>query len=170
MSEQISLDAAVDAAINKAEFKNGVIRRTEARLKANVEKTMSEFKKDVELFFAIKDAMAELPDIEVGPDKEEKQGKFSMQLPGICCNYTAKQDGIKCQGVLRLAYPEGRQREFYITGAILSDDAHRYETCMCTVYINMGYTIDDVPQIINDFKSQLLRVLFDHELRNRNDR
>ena len=170
MSEQISIDEAVEAALNPAEFKDDVIRRTEERLKANLDKTMAEFKKDLELFFAIKDAMTELPDIEVGPVSEEKPCKFSTQLPVICCNYTAKQDGVECQGVLRLAYPEGRQREFYINGVILSDNAHQYGTCMCTVYIYKGHTIGDVPQIINDFRSQLLRVLFDHELRNRNDR
>lgn len=170
MSEQISIDEAVEAALNPVEFKDDVIRRTEERLKANLDKTMAEFKKNLELFFAIKDAMAKLPDIEVGPASEEKQCKFSTQLPGICCNYTAKQDGFECQGVLRLAYPEGRSREFYINGFILSDDAHRYGTCMSTVYFYMGRTIDDVPQFINDFSTQLHRVFFDHYLRNREDR
>lgn len=170
MSEQISIDEAVEAALNPVEFKDDVIRRTEERLKANLEKTMAEFKNDLELFFAIKDAMAELPDIEVGPASEEKQCEFSTQLPGICCNYTAKQDGFECQGVLRLAYPEGRNRVFYINGVILSDDIRRYETCMSEVTIYKGRTINEVPQIINDFRTQLLRVFFDHDLRNRKDR
>jgi len=170
MSEQISIDEAVESALNPVEFKDDAIRRTEERLKANLDKTMTEFKNDLELFFAIRDAMTKLPDIEIGPASEEKQCKFSTQLPGICCNYTAKQDGFECQGVLRLAYPEGRQREFYINGYILSDNAHRYGTCMRTVYFYMGRTIDDVPQFIYDFRSQLLRVFFDHDLRNRKDR
>lgn len=170
MSEQISIDEAVEAALNPVEFKDDVIRRTEERLKANLNKTMTEFKNDLDLFFAIKDAMAELPDIEVGPASEEKQCAFSTQLPGICCNYTAKQDGFECQGVLRLAYPEGRSREFFINGYILSDNAHRYGTCMNTVYFYMGRTIDDIPPFISDFRTQLLRVFSDHDLRNRKDR
>ena len=170
MSEQISINEAVEAALNPVEFKDDVIRRTEERLKANLDKMMAEFKKDLELFFAIKDAMAELPDIEVGPAGEEKQCKFSKPLPGICCKYTVKQDGFECQGVLRIAYPEGRNREFYINGVILSDDVYRYGTCMSEVTIYKGQTINEVPQIINDFRTQLHRVFFDHDLRNRNDR
>lgn len=170
MSEQISIDEAVKAAINPVDFKDDVIRRTEERLKANLDKTMAEFKNDLDLFFAIKDAMAKLPDIEVSPAGEVKLLNISIGLPEICCDYTAKQDGLECQGVLRLAYPEGRNREFYITGAILSDNAHRYETCMSTVYIYMERTIDDVPRIISDFRTQLQRVLFEHYLRNREDR
>lgn len=172
MSEQISIDEAVEAALNPVEFKDDVIRRTEERLKANLDKTMAEFKNDLDLFFAIKDAIVKLPDIEVGPASEEKQGKISMGLPGICCKYTAKQDGFECQGVLRLAHPKGSQREsyIYIDGVILSDDSHRYETCMSTVYFYMSRTIDDVPQFINEFRTQLYRVFFDHYLRNREDR
>lgn len=170
MSEQISIDEAVEAALNPVEFKDDVIRRTEERLKANLDKTMTEFKNDLDLFFAIKDAMTELPDIEVSPAGEAKLLNISIGLPEICCDYMAKQDGFECQGVLRLAYPDGRPREFYITGAILSDDVHRYETCMSTVYIHKGRTINEVPQIINDFRTQILRVFFDHYLRNRKDR
>ncbi len=170
MSEQISIDAAVDAAINPVEFNDDAIRRTEERLKANLDKTMAEFKNDLDLFFAIKDAMAKLPDIEVGPAGEEKEGKSSIGLPGICCSYKAKQDGLECQGVLRLVYPKGRNRIFYINGVILSDDTRRYGTCMTEVTIYKGRTINEVPQIISEFRTQLLRVFFDHDLRNREDR
>ena len=43
MIEQISIDEAVEAALNPVEFKDDVIRRTEERLKANLDKTMAEF-------------------------------------------------------------------------------------------------------------------------------
>jgi len=119
MSEQISIDEAVEAALNPVEFKDDVIRRTEERLKTNLDKTLAEFKNDLDLFFAIKDAMAKLPDIEARPPCEEKHCKFSMGLPMISCGYTAKQDGLECQGVLRLVYPKERPREFYINGVIL---------------------------------------------------
>lgn len=169
MSEQISIDEAVEAALNPVEFKDDVIRRTEERLKANLDKTMAEFKNDLDLFFAIKDAMAELPDIEVRPVSEEKLGKFSIGLPMISCGYTAKQDGFECQGVLRLVYPKGRNRIFYINGVILSDDTRQYGTSMNEVTIYKGRTINEVPQIISEFRTQLRRVFFEHDLRNRKD-
>lgn len=170
MEQKLNIDDVLEDALDQDCFKDDVLRRTEEQLKADLNKTMAEFKNDLDLFFAIKDAIAKLPDIEVRPAKEEKPLKKSIGLPGICCGYMAKQDGFECHGTIRLAYPESRNREFFINGVILSDDARQYGTCMSEVIIYKGRTINEVPQIINEFRTALLRVFFDHDIRNRNDR